>query len=79
MEPNILLGLAGNKELLEATKIFILKYFEDTPFSEGASDELLGQVFRARHVGRLKVEEAFKKIESLKLIPKSETQDNPAY
>ena len=79
MEPNILSSLANNEALFEATKKIILEHFEEVPFSEGASDELLGQITRARHVGRQKVEEAFREIASYKVVPKSEGKENPAY
>ena len=76
---DVLKGLANNEALFEATKKIILEHFEEVPFSEGASDELLGQITRARHVGRQKVEEAFRKIASYKTIPKSPDKGNPAY
>ena len=66
---NILRGLADNEALLAATKEVILKQFADVPYSEGASDELLGQIARARYVGRQRVEAAFREIESHKSTP----------
>ncbi len=66
MEPSILKNIADNPALFEAVKAMVLLHFEDIPYSEGASDELLGQIFRARQVGRQKVEDAFKEIEAHK-------------
>lgn len=75
----ILQNLANNKELLEATKEIILEQFNEVPFAEGATDELLGQIARARYVGRQKVEEAFSKILAYQTKEKVEEKDNPAY
>jgi len=79
MVPNILSSLAGNEALFEAVKATVLEQFAEVPFSEGASDELLGQVTRARYVGRQRVEAAFSKILALKVINKPEGKQNPAY
>jgi hypothetical protein len=75
----LLQALADNAELLKATKELILKQFEDVPYAKGASDELLGQLTRARIVGRQKVEAAFHAIEALKSTPELKDKDNPAY
>ena len=75
----ILKNIADNQELFEAVKKTVLDQFENMPYSERASDELLGQITRARYVGRQKVEEAFAEIARHKLIPKPEPKDNPAY
>ena len=79
MEDNILSQLARNQTLFDATKAKVLEHFNEIPFSEGASDELLGQITRARHVGRQKVEAAFRDIASFKVIHKVENKENPAY
>ena len=76
---NILRGLADNEALLAATKEVILKQFAEMPYAEGASDELLGQLTRARIVGRQKVEAAFREIESHKSTPEMLDKDNPAF
>ena len=78
-ETHILQSLASNEALLIATKELVLSHFAEVPFSEGASDELLGQIARARYVGRQKVEEAFRKIKSYAVVPTSGDKDNPAY
>ncbi len=72
-------GLADNKEMLEAVKEAVLEQFAEVPYAEGASDELLGQITRARLVGRLKVEEAFRMIASCASVKESEKTENPAY
>lgn len=75
----ILKGLADNEALLKATKEAVLKHFAEVPYAEGASDELLGQITRARLVGRQKVEAAFREIESMKTVASLEDKDNPAF
>lgn len=77
--PKLLSILADNTALLEETKEVILKQFADVPYAEGASDELLGQITRARLVGRQKVEEAFKYIESFKTNAQKSVEENPGY
>ncbi len=74
---NILTQLADNEALMEAVKQAILKRFE-IPYAESASDELLGQVTRARLVGRAAVESAFSEIASYKSKPKAEEKVNRA-
>lgn len=76
---NILTVLADNEALLQATKELILKHFAEVPYAEGASDELLGQLTRARMVGRQKVEAAFKELEGYKSTTPIESNINPAY
>lgn len=78
-EKSILTALADNEALMTAAKELILSHFDEAPFSEGASDELLGQISRARHVGRQRVEEAFSEIKSHKTIPTLKDKSNPAY
>lgn len=79
MENKILEILANNEALLKAVKAEVLKQFEEVPYAEGASDELLGQITRARVVGRQKVEAAFHAIEQLKTAPEPTAKDVPAY
>lgn len=73
-------GIADNKELFEAVKATVLEQFAEVPYAEGASDELLGQITRARLVGRQKVEAAFRDIAACasnkEMSPKKE---NPVY
>lgn len=72
-------GIADNKELFEAVKATVLEQFAEVPYAEGASDELLGQITRARLVGRKKVEDAFRGIEVLRSIKPPTDKENPAY
>lgn len=76
---DVLKSLANNPELLQAVKEEVLSRFSETPYAEGASDELLGQLTRARISGIKKVEDAFRAIESLKTVPQSPDKENPAY
>ena len=71
--------LADNEALMEETKKTILKQFEDVPYAEGASDELLGQITRARLVGRQKVEAAFVEISGYKSTAPLTEKTNPAF
>ena len=79
MTDKTLQGLADNATLTEAVKQLILKQFAEVPYADGASDELLGQLTRARMVGRQKVEAAFRELESHKSTPSVIDKDNPAY
>lgn len=74
-----LAGIANNSELFEAVKKVVLEQFDEKSYPVDASDELLGQITRARHTGRQKVEEAFHLIASCRTAPKKETKENPAY
>lgn len=75
----ILTVLADNEALFQATKEAVLKQFEEVPYAEGASDELLGQITRARIVGRQKVEAAFSQIGNMKTTPELTEKENPAF
>jgi len=66
---NILRLIADNQALFDAVKALLLKRFDSIPYAEGADDILLGQITRARHVGRQEVEAAFKEIASHKSPP----------
>ena len=79
LNKEVLQGIANNPELLEAVKQTVLEQFAEVPFAEGASDELLGQITRARLVGRQKVESAFQAIAALKTLPQNMDKENPAY
>lgn len=80
MDKNILSIIADNQTLADALKKLILNEFEvETPQADlGVSDEILGQIFRARLVGKNKVENAFKKISTYKTIEKEEEKRNLA-
>lgn len=79
LDKEILRGFADNPALFEAVKQAILEQFAELPFPEGASDELLGQIARARYVGRQRVEAAFYEISQCKTIPTSKGKENPAF
>ena len=79
MDKDTLRGIADNDALLSAVKEAVLEQFAEVPFAEGATDELLGQIARARYVGRLKVEAAFSAIETCKTSKEPEAKENPAY
>ena len=78
-ENNVLTVLANNPTLLEAVKKVVLDRFAEVPYAEGASDELLGQITRARYVGRQRVEAAFLEISSFKSVKEKSAPENPAY
>ncbi len=76
----ILKSLADNAELFAAVKATVLEQFIEVPYAEGASDELLGQIFRARSAGRQKVEAAFVAIAAHKSVKENpQDKQNPAY
>ena len=64
IDKELLKIVADNPNLLQTLKAHILEEFEvEVPQSDlGITDEVLGQIFRARLVGKNKVEQAFKKI-----------------
>ena len=70
--PEILIGLANNPPLLEATKKALLDEFRAVADEGGRSDMELGQMYRARIVGVQTVEKVFKRIEKLKTVAPSE-------
>lgn len=79
MSKSILTNIADNKDLFNAVKETVLKHFEETPYAEGASDELLGQITRARISGRKRVEIAFTEIQSHQSTAPLTEKENPAY
>lgn len=72
--------VADNPNLAEVLKKMIIAEFEiETPQSDlGVTDEVLGQIFRARLVGKNKVESAFKKILAHKTIKEEVDKINMA-
>lgn len=70
--------VADNPALSDALKAVLFKQFDDLPFSESASDELLGQVTRARITGRRMVEKAFAEIAQHKSVQKRPEHKNEA-
>ena len=64
MDKEILKVIADNPALFDCLKKHILDEFEiETPQADlSITDEVLGQIFRARLVGKNKVEAAFRKV-----------------
>ena len=81
MEDNkeILKGLADNPALFEAVKKVILSHFDIPNLKSDMSNELLGQLVKARLIGLQQVEEAFKEISRHKSTKKLVDTVNPAY
>ena len=80
MRKEILRTLADNAELFAATKEAYLEAFAEQPYAEGASDELLGQITRARISGIQRVESVSRAIESCKTVKEPTTnKEIPAY
>ena len=78
MPNKILQPLADNQALLTAVKELILKQFSTDSLVVTDSDELLGQMVRARIVGIKAVENAFKEIERYKSTQPQVDKTNPA-
>lgn len=80
MDTEILKIVADNPSLFEALKKLILDEFEiETPQSDlGVDDVVLGQILRARLVGKNKVERAFQKIATHKTIKEQKERINEA-
>ena len=80
MDKSILKIIADNPSLTEVLKKHILDEFEiEAPQADlGVTDEVLGQIFRARLVGKNKVESAFKKVMTYKTIEVEEGKRNLA-
>ena len=68
MDKEILKVIADNPALFDCLKKHILDEFEiETPQADlSITDEVLGQIFRARLVGKNKVESAFRKVSTYK-------------
>ena len=58
----ILKGIADNPALMEEVKKLLLDEFESEPIEVGFSNERLGELVKARLVGRSAVDRAFSKI-----------------
>lgn len=83
MSDNILKAIADNPALFDAVKQTILKEFDGSPrdlaaWNKDASNELLGQITRARVDGIRLVEDAFKEIAKHKSIPDAPAKRNEA-
>jgi hypothetical protein len=79
MANNILTSFAENPALMGAVRDVLLKHLSIDGLSQDVSDELLGQAVRARLVGTRAVEDAFREIESYKVIPNIGKNENPGY
>lgn len=79
-DKEILKVVADNPALFEILKKVILDEFEAEAQQAdlGVTDEVLGQIFRARLVGKNKVENAFKKIYTYRSIETVEEKRNEA-
>lgn len=81
MDNSALLSIiADNPNLIEVLKKLLIDEFEITaPQSDlGVTDEVLGQIFRARLVGVNKIESAFKKIREHQTVKEEEVKVNMA-
>jgi hypothetical protein len=80
MDKQILRVIADNPALFDCLKNHILDEFEvETPQADlGVTDEVLGQIFRARLVGKNKVQSAFKKVLTYKSVEITEDKINMA-
>jgi succinylarginine dihydrolase len=69
-DKSLLKIVADNPNLLQTLKEHILEEFEvEVPQSDlGVTDEVLGQIFRARLVGKNKIDNAFKKVLNYKTV-----------
>lgn len=74
----ILKILADNPALMEAVRKVIEDEFETPAFNDEISNELLGQVVRAKMKGLEAVETAFSKIARLKTHEVKKEAPNPA-
>jgi hypothetical protein len=75
---DILKQIADNPALLGAVKKVILDEFYALSPSEEMTDEMLGQITRARLIGIKKVGEVFQKIANYKTTPKEPERINQA-
>ena len=79
-DKQILKVIADNPSLFDTLKSHILNEFEiDAPQGDlTATDEVLGQILRARLVGKSKVESAFKKVMNYKSVESEREIKNQA-
>ena len=64
---------------MDAVREVLLKHLSIDGLSQDVSDELLGQAVRARLVGTRAVDDAFREIESYKVIHSVGRKENPGY
>ena len=77
---DFLKAFANNPEMFEVVKRTITDAFrnDEVNTASGASDELLGQITRARLDGLRKVESVFREMERYRDAPTGEPPANPA-
>jgi len=73
----ILKTIAETPVLFDALKDAILSQFAEESVDEKMTDEQIGQISRARSVGRRKVEKAFSEIARLRTSDKENAGVNP--
>jgi hypothetical protein len=78
MRNEILNLVANNQALADALKEVLLRQFELETNTDGSDDLKLGQMVRARLVGKEKVEAAFKEIATYKHTKETKATENPA-
>ena len=78
MENNILKIIADNPALYEAVWRLVESKFQQNKIKGQMSNEMLGQIVRARIDGLGLVAEAFREIEKYKTLPKQPEIKNPA-
>lgn len=77
--PNVLSIIADNQALIDALKeLFVNKFMKDGAQSDAISDELLGQMYRARLIGLQKIDEVFKEVSTYKTRRDLPRGPNPA-
>ena len=74
----VLQQIADNPALLQAVRNGIEAEFALDNLNTTMTNDAIGQVVRANIDGRARVEEAFKKILSLKSVPQTPEKTNPA-
>lgn len=75
---DILKSIADNQPLFDEVKRVINAHFDkDDARTEGLSDELLGQMYRARLFGKQKLEAAFMEIASHRSRSETKPAKNP--
>lgn len=78
-EKNILTVIADNPELFSAVKEMLLSGFSIDKIDRKASDEMLGQLVRARLVGIEVVEDIFATILAFQSTKEKTQTENPGY
>jgi hypothetical protein len=71
-------GFADNSTLVAAVRAVIEKQFTLDDIQTNMTNDIIGQVVRARLDGLKKVDEAFKEIARYKTVPAPQPSSNPA-